>query len=418
MRNSEKKKQEIVIFTNGINQDVNQELHDSIKGFYFDAQNMRMDSKNFNKYVLSKINGEEVLYTNDEGVADYKCIGVSYIATPVITPPPINQANTRGHIIEIWADKNENANALMIIDGKIMVDNDKFDVKWNYPLQIDKNESCIGGEIFFTDDRVAPYIFNIKSIIDAYNNGDTTYTTGFNINLYITQLQIPLDHPVLEKLRDVEGGMDVGMYSYSIRFVDADGNRTAFSSPTPFIPLPEKYKTSGQYPDISYGDDAGNSSLYNIQIKFRVNNVSHQYDYVELKRVKFVNGLGLGDPPTVEWIKVTTLVNGTEANYDLPEAPEYQVFIWEDDTTRVWLPLSSEEDSYKANMIETAKSIRYYHHRLVLGNYKIVSKDIEDDLLDKLYEADFNMTAHELNKSGSYWIYAEAKDVIGNEGKL
>ena len=34
------------------------------------------------------------------------------------------------------------------------------------------------------------------------------------------------------------------------------------------------------------------------------------------------------------------------------------------------------------------------------------------------YEAEFNMTEHNLTKSGSYWIYAEAKDVLGNEGKL
>ena len=36
----------------------------------------------------------------------------------------------------------------------------------------------------------------------------------------------------------------------------------------------------------------------------------------------------------------------------------------------------------------------------------------------KLYEAQFNMTQHGLNQSGSYWLYAEAKDVIGNNGKL
>lgn len=34
------------------------------------------------------------------------------------------------------------------------------------------------------------------------------------------------------------------------------------------------------------------------------------------------------------------------------------------------------------------------------------------------YEAGFNMTEHNLTKSGSYWIYAEAKDILGNLGKL
>ncbi len=34
------------------------------------------------------------------------------------------------------------------------------------------------------------------------------------------------------------------------------------------------------------------------------------------------------------------------------------------------------------------------------------------------YEADFNMTEHGLTEDGTYWIYAEAKDILGNEGKL
>ncbi len=36
----------------------------------------------------------------------------------------------------------------------------------------------------------------------------------------------------------------------------------------------------------------------------------------------------------------------------------------------------------------------------------------------EFYEAEFNMTEHNLTESGFYWIYAEAKDVLGNEGKL
>ena len=44
--------------------------------------------------------------------------------------------------------------------------------------------------------------------------------------------------------------------------------------------------------------------------------------------------------------------------------------------------------------------------------------DITYNSTSKLYEAQFNMTQHGLNQSGSYWLYAEAKDVIGNNGKL
>ncbi len=44
--------------------------------------------------------------------------------------------------------------------------------------------------------------------------------------------------------------------------------------------------------------------------------------------------------------------------------------------------------------------------------------DIPYNPSSNLYEASFNMTPHNLNQSGSYWIYAEAKDVLGNNGKL
>ena len=44
--------------------------------------------------------------------------------------------------------------------------------------------------------------------------------------------------------------------------------------------------------------------------------------------------------------------------------------------------------------------------------------EISYDESSKLYEADFDMAEHGLTKSGEYWIYAEAKDVLGNNGKL
>ncbi|MBI5803668.1 hypothetical protein HY450_00320 [Candidatus Pacearchaeota archaeon] len=35
-----------------------------------------------------------------------------------------------------------------------------------------------------------------------------------------------------------------------------------------------------------------------------------------------------------------------------------------------------------------------------------------------LYEDEFNVTENGLNQSGSYWLYAKAEDVLGNEGEL
>lgn len=44
--------------------------------------------------------------------------------------------------------------------------------------------------------------------------------------------------------------------------------------------------------------------------------------------------------------------------------------------------------------------------------------DISFNENSMLYEGDFNITERGLNNSGEYWIYAEAKDVLGNKGNL
>jgi hypothetical protein len=44
--------------------------------------------------------------------------------------------------------------------------------------------------------------------------------------------------------------------------------------------------------------------------------------------------------------------------------------------------------------------------------------EIEYNESSGLYEHDFDIEKYGLNESGFYWIYAEAKDVIGNNGKL
>ncbi len=44
--------------------------------------------------------------------------------------------------------------------------------------------------------------------------------------------------------------------------------------------------------------------------------------------------------------------------------------------------------------------------------------DIEYNTDSGLYEAEFDIANSDLINSGLYWIYAEAKDILGNEGKL
>lgn len=375
---------EVRTYTIGANRDVSPENFESIEGQYYDATNMRTIPMDGDNATAKKISGEEILYPNIDnrctvGTGDplaltYECIGVSEI---------------NGNIIEFWADAAQNYPSLIRVNGKIVLMSEDFPIQVNYPLQIAKNEACIGGEIYITDYNVPPMIFNIKDLLlnSGINVGGETgqctqkYFDDFNIQEHLLILTRVLDHPVFIKLDTSisgydevfgSGGAPVGYNAYSFRYVTTDGERTAFSASTPQIPVMKTLSAScPNYPylkTITKDPDISVPSQYGIHIRFRVNNEAN-YDFIEIRRDRWNAGDPIGSPAISEIIGSVDIVNGQFDILDVLDiGAEAEETLSGDDVTSVM------------SAINRVKAIRYFNQVLYLFNVEYASRDITNDV--------------------------------------
>ena len=151
---------DIRMYAKGANRDLDDELMALAEGQYIDACNMRTNPMDGDNSSAKKIKGEVSLYPNIDNRCNigtglplstsYECIGVSEI---------------NRNIVEFWADAAEVDPSFIRVNGQIVLMSDEFPIQAKYPLQIAKNESCIGGEVYITDYNVTPMIFNIKDLL-------------------------------------------------------------------------------------------------------------------------------------------------------------------------------------------------------------------------------------------------------------
>jgi hypothetical protein len=370
---------DIRTFTKGANRDIEKELLYLEDGAYVDACNFRVVSMGGDYAAAKKINGEELLYPNIDNrcnvgtglplTTSYECIGAAEI---------------NDHIIEFWADAAGVEPSLIRIDGQIVLYSVDFPIQVMFPLQIAKNESCIGGEIYTTDFNVPPMIFNIEDLMS--NSGmlpDTTctdkYFDGFNINDHQLQVTNPIDHPIFIKLTSSgagfnkifgSGGLPDGYYSYQTRYSTQAGDKTIWSVPTPLIPVVSRL-TSGCSPTFPYmqthskDPDTSSPSVYGIHLKFRVNNINN-FDFIEVRRNSYYSGDPLGVAPVSELVGFVDIANGDVGVVNVldngPQAEE---------------TLSPDEAAEAMNAINKAKAIRYFNNKLYLMNIEYASRDVE-----------------------------------------
>lgn len=366
----------------GANTDDVSELAATKDGVYYDAQNMRPSGITGNANAIEKIKGEVQRY----GVLK-DCSGTRTITSDYVC---IGACSVKGYNVCFWTSDSGNVDPItglklpvanhypaITIDGTIALMSPDFKLDVNYPLQLDTNESCVGGEVFITDFHVLPYIFNIKDLVDNISIKDTNgnfiscgtkYFDDFDPALYTTQLNMVLDHPIFLSLNS-NTPLSVGSYSYAIRYVDSTGNRTGWSAHTPLIPMPKSNKkNTNTYYDINtYGGFTSEDGVGGITIRFRVTNLLN-YDYIEIKRLAHIVGAPFGSMPSEGIYKLTD---------DIKTNP-YTIIDFEDDGDVVWTTPSESDVLYETNSIACAKSIRYYDNKLILGNIKTASKDIED----------------------------------------
>ena len=181
-------KKVVTTFNIGIDKDSVPEMTE--QGYYVDACNMEdANAVSGAGKGLSKIGGELPLYIqNTQYTANAGELTPIYF--PIIDANNwlcIGVGDVNDHVVEFWVYNGTNTQVLgttiIRIDGIIMCYTDKMGLLPQYPLQLDVNDSCVGGEIFITDYNIHPYIFNIQDIIDNYYSSPATeaYFSNFNI---------------------------------------------------------------------------------------------------------------------------------------------------------------------------------------------------------------------------------------------
>lgn len=405
--------QDIKTYQKGINSDSNKELLGSSEdGEHVDALNMRSVSMDGDNYAKKKIKGEESIFP----LIDNRCNGddsLTFVGYECMMAQEVN-----GHVVEIWASSVDGEFPFMRINGVIVLYSEDFPISIDYPLQYDKNESCVGGEIYVTNNLTTPMVFSIRDLMENgglidSENCTQVYFEDFNIDAYTIIPSATLYKPAFIK-QDVgytgydyvigTAGMAVGSYSYSYRMVDSEGERTTFSPITELIPVTRNNsnQTLNSYPfqrTFSSAPDTSSSTPYGNHIRIRYDN-NVNFKSIEIRRDSWYGGSPIGDPPISEIIATIPISSGMRVLnvFDRAEADFLGATI-----------LTIEEQSTVSSTVRRAKSVRYYNEKLYLMNIGYESKDITADVtfVDQDGTPAFS-TIENLGKSGHKHVYNAA----------
>ena len=374
--------QDVKTYQKGINSDSNKEiLGNSEEGEHVDALNMRSIPMDGDNYAKKKIKGEESLFP----LIDNRCNAPDPSTLTFDGYVCMMAQEVNGRIVEIWASSIVGELPFMRIDGQIVLYSDDFPIDIFHPLQYDKNESCVGGEIYVTNNNTTPMVFSIKDLmensamIDGFECTEK-YFSEFDITAYTINPSAVLHKPAFIKQDVTYAGYDfvigtsglcVGSYSYSYRMVDAQGERTNFSPITELIPVVRKNSsaTLNSYPHqqtFSSEPDITSSTIYGNHIRLRYEN-SADFISIEVRRDSWYAGDPLTNPPVSEIIGTIPINLGMNVLnvFDRAEANFIGATI-----------LTLEEQSSELAPIRRAKAIRYFNQKLYLMNVGYQSKDI------------------------------------------
>jgi hypothetical protein len=353
-------------FGRGANTDAEGERVANMPGKYYDAQNMRITPINGDVGDASKIGGETLEWAaNVPGANTYRCLS------------KYGQWNIAGHAVATWASTDPgNYPPMLTIDGVPMVMSDGLEWIASKPHQVRRAEDCEDGVITIVDGYSVPLVFSIKQIIDAYNNGEQTFFSEFNIDTYSVNLHAPVERPRAYQLVDIGagGGIPPGQVAYALRFVDTDGNATNWGPPTPLIPIPVNMAPDAPgMPGMSLQggalSDVGQPSRFGVLLRWRVNNINN-YARIELMRIQYNAGDGLNAVPVYVLAHAIEIVNGINPIVEFT------------DVGTVLETLSDAEVNIQNVFIESAGAVGYNDNRFALGDVIVAPRDITLDFTD------------------------------------
>lgn len=379
---------DIKTYEKGITSDVNKEiLGVSSGGEHIDSLNMRSMSMDGNNLSKKKIKGEVIEYNNVNNSCFLVTPGVLSIEYQCMLTLEVNN-----HIVEVWASSSPTVDAPFIrVDGQVVLMSFDFPIDIDYPLQYDKNENCVSGEIYITNNVTPPIVLSLKDLMfnsNMISGGECTqkYFADFNLDEYVIQTSGTLYKPAFIKQIAGSGGpsfdavfgtlgLAVGSYSYSYRYVASEGDRTPFSPITELIPVVRNNSSafSPYFPNtrtFSSEPNALSPSAYgnHIRIKYENNN---EFIFIEVRRDAWYAGEPVGAPPISEIIGSIAITVGLNIINILDRAePLFEGSVI----------LTLDEQTSQNSSIERAKSIRYYNEKLYLMNIGYSSKDLQGEI--------------------------------------
>ena len=402
-------------YEKGINSDVNKEiLGAGEQGEHVDALNMRSVSMDVDNQAKKKIKGEEILYP----LIDNRCNAPTPSTLTFDDYECMMAQEINGHIVEIWASTTFTEFPIIRIDGQIVLYSEDFPVSTDYPLQYDKNESCIGGEFYITNNNTPPMIFNV---LDLMNNSAMTdegectekYFENFNPDGYTLPPIAVMHKPAF--IKQVVGttgydavigsaGLCVGSYSYSYRLVDAEGERTIFAPISELVPVVRNNSSNWgpQYPHsktFSSDPNITSSTSYGNHISIRYEN-NNEYPFLEIRRDSWYAGDAIGVPPVSQIIASIPILPGMNILNVLDRAEANYI----DAQT-----LTFEEESQSFSSIRRAKSIRYFNQKLYLMNIGYNNRDVNNEVtfVEVLGNTGFPVV-NKIGKPGHKHVYNSA----------
>lgn len=349
-------------------------------GFALDFLNMR-PTKQGDTGADKKILGESLIYPN----IDNRCsIGTGVPLT--LSYKCMRKVNVNGHIVEFWADELAVQPSYVRVDGQIVLMSSRFPITQAHPLQIDTDESCVGGDVFFTDFNVPPMVLNVEDLMS--NSGmlpntacTTKYFADFNPDLYVLQLSFQVDHPVFVQLSasasgnmiaigSGAGAQEVGCYQYAIQLEDSTGNQTRLSPFTPLITVPKTLSSdSNEHThSMSQGGSGGTATAFGIHFRVRLTNING-YANMRIVRASYIGETPIGTIPLLEVIHSEPLSNHSV----------YDVLDFFDAGTVTPIDVITEEEEPDAlGGIQAVKTLRYFNKRVHLMNILYADRSIDN----------------------------------------
>lgn len=382
-------------FLSGANRDAGKELlgeqeaGEGARGQYIDSRNQRIFSDDGKNFYSKKIGGETEFFDDTDNRCidgDYDSIGGDWEC--------VGSIPVKGYIVEFWVDKDGSESPVIRVDGLIVAQNSSLPFTENKPLQLDKNESCVGGEVFINTRNDPVIILNVEDMLKNSGrlDGNCTdkYFDGFELNSFTTNLEVSPDIMVFRKLIDVGSGqgLPVGQYAYKLRYFDEDGNKTQMSIPTPLIPVvKDSSSKSDEFPYVkTKGGASGSNTDFEIQLKFRITN-QFNYKGVEIVRIAFNAATALGFLPEPQLIYTIDDLESEEVNVitftDGANRTATDLQGTSRGATEADVPITDEEDTDVLESVDSAGAMRYFDNRLILGNIQTSSRDTEDSLTFK-----------------------------------